>query len=80
MKKLEKPILAEGEVTGHAHVLEGNVDVYELDNGLRQFNLDSPTTIVHEEHKKIELPPGEYLSGKVLEYDHFLEESRQVLD
>ena len=80
MKKLEKPILAEGEATGHAHVLvDDSVDVFE-DGGLRLFGLSEETDLVHEEHGKITLPPGEYESGKVIEYDHFLEEARQVID
>jgi hypothetical protein len=79
-KKLEKPVLADGEVTGHAHVLDSSVDVFELDNGLREFSLETPATIKHEEHKPIVLPEGDYVSGKVLEYDHFAEEARVVRD
>ena len=80
MKKLKKSVLAEGETTGHAHVLDANVDVYEHDDGIKQFSLESDTTLIHEEHKPIILPKGEYCSDTVLEYDHFLEESRKVQD
>jgi hypothetical protein len=34
----------------------------------------------HEEHKTINLPPGEYKIGIVKEYDHFKEEAREVID
>lgn len=69
--------LAEGEVTGHAHVLERS-DVFE-DDGYRYFSCDTDT-IHHEEHKPITLPRGKYASGIVSEYDHFAEEARNVKD
>jgi hypothetical protein len=78
-KKLERPILAEGETTGHYHALSGNVDVFE-ENDVREFRLDEPNTLTHQEHKKIEIPEGDYQSGIAIEYDHFLEESRKVVD
>ena len=36
--------------------------------------------LYHEEHKTIIIPKGYYKKEIVLEYDHFLEESRQVQD
>ena len=80
MKKLNKPVLAEGEVTGHVHVLQGNIDVFETDSGTREFNLSSSTELIHEEHKPVTIPTGNYVSGKVQEFDHYLEESRAVKD
>ena len=79
MKKIEGKKLAEGEMTGHAHVLD-NSEVYELDNGLRTFTGDKNNTLTHQEHKSITIPKGRYVSGKVLEYDHFLEEAKEVRD
>ena len=81
MKKLERPILADGEVTGHVHVLGSNdVDVFELDNGTREFSLKEPTPLIHDEHHAIEIPVGDWVSDKVMEYDHFKEEARKVAD
>lgn len=34
----------------------------------------------HEEHKSFEIPKGFYRLEFVQEYDHFLEESRNVID
>jgi len=79
-KKLNKSILAEGEVTGHAHRLSDNVEVYETEEKTRQFDLESPDTIKHEEHNPFTLPVGEYESDKVVEFDHFAEEVRKVQD
>ena len=78
MKKIEGKKLAEGEITGHAHTLD-NSEVYELDNGLRIFS-GGNNILTHQEHKPIVIPEGKYISGKVLEYDHFLEEAREVRD
>lgn len=79
-KKLEKPILADGEATGHAHRLLSDVAVYEREDGLREFELGTDTDLSHEEHDTITLPPGEYLSGQVREWDSFAEEARRVQD
>lgn len=75
-KKLAKKELASGEVTGHAHRVA--VDVYEREDGLRE--LVGPTPITHEEHGEIALPAGDLVSGVGREYDHFLEEAREVRD
>ncbi len=80
MKKLKKSILAEGEVTGHCHVLEKNIEVFETKEQTRIFDLKNKTKLNHEEHKTIELPAGEFESDKVQEYDHFTEEARKVID
>jgi len=76
MKKLEKPILADGEVTGHAHRL-GAGDVFEQENGVKVFDLAQGTDLMHEEHGVIHLPPGEYLSDQVREVDHFAEDEEE---
>lgn len=79
-KKLNSPVLAKGEVTGHAHLLDGEVDVFEVENGAKQFELAKSVDLTHEEHKTITLPPGEWESDQVLEYDPFQEEARKVRD
>lgn len=79
MKKIEGKKLAEGETTGHAHTLNSS-EVFELDNGLRTFSNNQNDVLTHQEHKPITIPKGKYISGKILEYDHFLEESKEVRD
>jgi len=76
MKKLKNRVLAEGEVTGHAHRV--TVDVFEDDQGNKHFA--GETDVTHEEHGKITLPNKKWVSGRVLEYDHFAEEARNVTD
>lgn len=79
MKKLEKPILAHGE-SGHSHVLDAGVDVFETESGEREFSIGESTDLVHEEHKVIEIRAGEYYSDKVVEFDPFEQAARKVMD
>ena len=74
-------VLAEGEHTGHAHVLDrvGNIEFMEKD-GMFYIKNDKTSTIRHEEHKPVTLPPGQWRVRIVKEYDHFAEEARAVKD
>lgn len=76
-KKLERAILAEGEHTGHFHEAHGG-GVAFYDDGV----LEAPqgAEVTHQEHAPVTLPPGNYVRSIVKEYDHFLEESRNVAD
>jgi len=79
MKKVKNRILAEGEVTGHKHQLD-NTEVLEREDGVRIFDVEKEDIVRHEEHGKIKLKPKKYASDKVIEFDHFVEEARKVLD
>lgn len=59
--KRDRLVLAEGEVTGHAHrIAEGEASLYEK-NGVLYLRVFSDTaTVTHEEHKPIEIPMGDY--------------------
>lgn len=72
--------LAEGEATGHFHAaVAEDVQLYEYAGGLL---LDAPTgtPVTHQEHATALVPPGVFDRFIVNEYDHFLEESREVVD
>lgn len=75
-------VLAYGEVTGHCHQLTEASDgmLVEVDSVLYLRVGARGAEIVHEEHGRVALPEGEYVVGKVQEYDHFSEESREVRD
>lgn len=77
-------ILAEGEVTGHAHRVscpEGvEAELLELGDKLFLRIMGGDASVVHEEHKEITIPEGEYEISRVQEYDHFAEEARTVAD
>jgi len=76
-------VLAEGEKTGHAHVLEATpgatVRTIEGSDDLL-LHLDEESQVVHEEHGTGVIPAGDYVVRQVQEYDHFAEEARKVQD
>ena len=60
-----RAVLAAGEATGHAHVLEAvgeetTVELLELGDRLLARILGGDARVVHQEHAPIVLPPGDY--------------------
>ena len=76
-----KFILAEGEVTGHAHRVQAvdTADFWKQD-GKTFLTLQEPAVIEHEEHGHIELPAGTFELGIVKEVDPFTDEIKAVQD
>ena len=72
-------ILAEGEVTGHAHRINDEVELYEHNGTLYMRNLKD-VTITHEEHKPSVIPAGNWEIRITKEYDFLSEEARKVAD
>ena len=70
-------VVAEGEVTGHAHVIEEKTArLYSLDEIL-YLVVDREVECVHEEHDTVRLPPGTYQVGAVREVDYTAIEERE---
>jgi len=62
-------ILAEGELTGHAHVVEAaTAELLEDVTGLRFLSIKEPGRLVHEEHAAIGIDPGIYRVVRQREY------------
>ncbi len=60
-KKLAHLVLAEGEVTGHAHrITAGEAELYESNGVLFLKVVSEHAKLTHEEHKPIDLPKGDY--------------------
>jgi len=62
-------VLAEGEATGHAHVIDSPLaELYQdrLEN--RYLKLDGPAELRHEEHAPVALEPGVYRVLRQREY------------
>lgn len=79
-KKSRGYVLAEGESTGHAHVIEEDtVEMYEKD-GTIYLRVKEFSTVQHEEHLPVTLDPGIYEIGIVIEMDPFSEQIRKVVD
>ena len=73
-------VLAEGEATGHLHSVKNDgVTMFKDDKEVFLTALNE-FTVTHQEHKHITLPSGKYRVRKVKEYDHFMEEAREVRD
>lgn len=79
--KSKKYVLAEGEVTGHSHVIT-EIEKSELymKDGEMYLKVLSPVHIEHEEHAKILVQPGNYKVNIVKEYDYFEKQKRKVQD
>jgi len=72
-------ILAHGEVTGHSHVLDGDVKYYNNGNGLLIAQVHGDARLTHEEHNMINVPEGDYLVIRQREFD-VVEGIRRVSD
>lgn len=70
-------IIAEGEATGHAHVVDDAVELYEKD-GTLYLRTSKTVEVRHEEHKPVSLEAGTWQVGIVREYDPFMEKARIV--
>lgn len=78
-------VLAEGEITGHAHRLNVpkgvTAELFQEEKGDLYLRVSGgKVELVHEEHAPQVIEPGEYRVGRVLEYDYDTEEARQVRD
>ena len=75
-----RPVLAEGEVTGHAHRLQDptSAHVFSIGKNLYLEVLSDSATVVHEEHGPITVPRGEYEIRIQREYSP--QEIRRVVD
>jgi hypothetical protein len=79
--KLNHLVLAEGESTGHKHVItEGDAELYDYEGTLFLKVKSEKALLTHEEHNAVEIKKGDYKIGIVREYDHFSEEARNVAD
>ncbi len=73
IKKMDNLVLEEGEVTGHAHRLNGSIEVLEENLSERQilFRIEKNALLTHEEHDRMVLDRGVYLKVSQVEYDPF---------
>ncbi|WP_395749174.1 hypothetical protein [Prosthecobacter sp.] len=79
--KARPPVLAEGEVTGHAHRIKAGTRAQVLadaSGGLFLDVEDAEATILHEEHGPVTVPRGQYLVRIQREYHP--KEIRRVID
>ncbi|HRK00997.1 MAG TPA: hypothetical protein PL089_15410 [Ignavibacteria bacterium] len=77
-KQIKEKILAYGEVTGHKHVLKGELEIIENQDGCF-VRVKNDSVVTHEEHDTINIPPGEYEIRIQREYDP-INYARKVAD
>ena len=75
-------VLAEGEATGHAHVITEiqAATMIKTSDGKMYLKVVKTVPLKHDEHHIIIIEPGEYEVGKVLERDHLSRITREVID
>jgi len=75
-----QPILAEGEITGHAHRLKdpASGQVFAVGSNLYLDVIAESATVIHEEHGPVTLPRGGYAVRIQREYSP--KEIRRVMD
>lgn len=73
-------VLAEGELTGHAHRVKQSGTLLRAIDGTVYLKLDAPADLTHEEHKTIHLVPAIYEVKRVQEYDYLAMQARTVAD
>ena len=80
IKKKDKTI-AYGEITGHHHRFESkSVQVFEDVSNNQFVQVESPSKLIHEEHKELEIPKGNYKVVLQREYDLVSDSVRNVMD
>ena len=78
-------VVAEGEATGHSHVVTPLVDGQEVEmwefGGMRFLTIpEGGAKIVHQEHGEQVIQKGNYQVRIEEDYDPFAQENREVLD
>lgn len=80
-KETKNSTLALGEHTGHHHTLvKGKYKIYDVSNGEKYLEIETPSELTHQEHKKITFPKGRYHMWFEKEYDPFTKAIKQVQD
>lgn len=82
MKTIEDGTLAEGELTHHYHRLfDGEYELKEdQSTQLKWLKVITTCYLRHQEHKEIEVPPGNYKIDIQREYDPWTKKIRRVAD
>jgi len=75
-----KNVVEEGEHTGHAHRLEGTGFNFYAKDGDKYLRIIRTTALSHEEHNKIDIPPGDYKVGKIRQEDPFERKISEIHD
>ena len=73
-------VLAEGEKTGHAHVIEDDESELIQIGDKILLSLNEKSVLTHQEHGNIAVEPGLFEIGQVREHDYFSQMVNPVKD
>tara|TARA_B100001105_G_C22109390_1_gene322653 strand:+ start:52 stop:357 length:306 start_codon:yes stop_codon:yes gene_type:complete len=79
-KPISTNIIAEGEKSGHNHVLNGSHQIYETDDKQMYFEAKQELKIEHPEHNTIMIPKGIYTVVHEISWNPFEDREVEVLD
>jgi hypothetical protein len=68
-KKLSTNILAEGEVTGHHHKLNGSFQIFQNSQKVKFIETFEQVRLTHQEHSQLLIPKGVYVVVEEREFD-----------
>lgn len=78
-KNSKQLTIAEGEVTGHHHVLIAEANS-SITGDRTKFTVTGKAKLVHPEHDTIEFPAGTYVVMNEREFDYINQEISRVQD
>ncbi len=79
-KPISTNIIAEGEQSGHNHVLNGSHQIYQTDDKQMYFEAKQELKIEHPEHNTIMIPKGIYTVVHEISWNPFEDREVEVLD
>lgn len=79
-KPISTNIIAEGEKSGHNHVLNGSHQIYQTDDRQMYFEAKQELKIEHPEHNTIMIPKGIYTVVHEISWNPFEDREVEVLD
>lgn len=79
LEEIKTGVILHSDTTGHNHKVHGAKLLKDKD-GTMYISTSDLAVLTHEEHKDLALPAGNYRVQIVKEYDHMLEEARNVID
>jgi hypothetical protein len=80
VQRAAKKPLAVGEATGHSHRFEDGKYRFWTSGEKRFVEVLAPSSLVHEEHARLVIPPGVYEQLQEREYDYQVADDRPVYD
>tara|TARA_B100000029_G_C16917548_1_gene720096 strand:- start:71 stop:373 length:303 start_codon:yes stop_codon:yes gene_type:complete len=73
-------VIAQGEKTGHHHVLNGFSQIFQMKDETKYFEAKEDLTLTHQEHNTIQIPVGKYIIEHEREYNALANIEVEVYD